>query len=54
MRDKGTIKTLGSLERKKVHLDKLFQAINSCGVSLSAQEKRNADGKGSGFGNGQA
>ena len=34
--------------KKKVHLDKLIQAINSCGVSFSVWEKRNADGKGSG------
>jgi len=34
--------------KKKVHLDKLVQVINSCGVSFSVWEKRNADGKGSG------
>ena len=34
--------------KKKVHLEKLIQAINSCGVSFSVREKRNADGKGSG------
>ena len=34
--------------KKKLHLDKLIQAINSCGVSFSVWEKRNADGKGSG------
>ena len=33
--------------KKKVCLDKLIQAINSCGVSFSVWEKRNADGKGS-------
>ena len=33
---------------KKIHLDKLPQAINSCGVSFSVWEKRNTDGKGSG------
>ena len=33
---------------KKVHLDKLIQAINSCGVTFSVWEKKNADGKGSG------
>lgn len=31
-----------------LHVDKLTQAINSCGVSFSVWEKRNADGKGSG------
>lgn len=36
--------------KKKVHLDKLIQAINSCGVSFSFWEKGNADGKGSGTG----
>ena len=36
--------------KKKVHLDKLIQAINSCGVSFSFLEKGNADGKGSGTG----
>ena len=30
------------------HLKNLTQAINSCGVSFSVWEKRNADGKGSG------
>ena len=30
------------------HLNNLIQAINSCGVSFSVWEKRNADGKGSG------
>ena len=35
-------------EKTKVHLDKLIEAINSCGVSFSVWEKRNADGKGSG------
>lgn len=34
--------------KKKIHLDKLTQAINSCGVSFSVWEKRNADGRGSG------
>ena len=34
--------------KKKVHLDKLIQVINSCGVSFAVWEKRNADGKGSG------
>ena len=34
--------------KEKLHLDKLIQAINSCGVSFSVWEKRNADGKGSG------
>ena len=34
--------------KKKVHLDKLIQAVNSCCVSFSVWEKRNADGKGSG------
>lgn len=36
--------------KKKVHLDKLIQAINSCGVSFLFLEKGNADGKGSGTG----
>ena len=34
--------------KKKVHIDKLVQVINSCGVSFSVWEKRNADGKGPG------
>ena len=36
-----------------LHVDKLTQAINSCGVSFSVWEKRNADGKGLGLGTGQ-
>lgn len=36
--------------KKKVHLDKLIQAINSCSVSFLFLEKGNADGKGSGTG----
>lgn len=36
--------------KKKVQLDKLIQAISSCGVSFSFWEKGNADGKGSGTG----
>ena len=43
----GTIRRVSSLV-KKVHLDKLIQVINSCGVSFSVWEKRNADGKRSG------
>ena len=39
--------------KKTIHLDKLTQAINSCGVSFSVWEKRNADGKGLGLGTGQ-
>ena len=39
---------------KRVHLDKLIEAINSCGVSFSVWEKRNADGKVLGPGIGQA
>ena len=34
--------------RKDTHLRKLVEGINSCGVSFSVWEKRNADGKGSG------
>lgn len=37
-----------SHEKQKIHLDKLINTINSCGVSFSVWEKRNADGKGSG------
>lgn len=35
-----------SVQRK--HLNSLIEAIDSCGVSFSVWEKRNADGKGSG------
>ena len=34
--------------KPRKHLDNLIEAINSCGVSFSVWEKRNADGKGSG------
>ncbi len=35
-------------EPKGVHLRKLTQLINSCGITFSVWEKRNEDGKGSG------
>ncbi|KAK3704236.1 hypothetical protein QZH41_020490 [Actinostola sp. cb2023] len=35
-------------KRQSEHLKKLVEIINSCGVSFSVWEKRNADGKGSG------
>ena len=34
--------------KKKIQVDKLTLAMNSCGVSVSVWEKQNADGKGSG------
>ena len=34
--------------KRKIDLDNLIKAINSCGVSLLEWEKRNADNKGSG------
>lgn len=50
MQCSGMIRRLGITGKKKVHLDKLIQAINSCGVSFLFLEKGNADGKGSGTG----
>lgn len=34
---------------KNIHLEKVVEAINNCGVSFSVWEKRNADGKTSGL-----
>ena len=36
-------------EPKSVHLQKLIGVINSCGITFSIWEKKDADGKGSGI-----